>query len=239
MVVIPAAARARAAEFVAPIDDAALERIASFLDLLLAANEKMNLVRFKDESELWERHVFDSLSVLPWVDSVEGGAIVDLGSGGGFPGLPLALARPERRVVLVEATLKKAKFLEETVAALGLQRVVVLAKRAEDMGRDSSYRERYPLVVSRAVARLSVLLELALPLVSVGGCFLALKGERAEDELHGAKQALRLLGGEASVEPQDELFPGRAACIVQVDKVKRCGLAYPRPAGIPERKPLG
>lgn len=239
MIEITPAVSARAANWVAPLDHAALERIARFLDLLVAANEKMNLVRFADEAELWERHVFDSLSLLPWVDAVEGGAIADVGSGAGFPGLPIALARPERRVVLIEATQKKARFLEDTVKALGLERVTVLARRAEDLGRDPSYRERYPLVVSRAVARLSVLLELALPLVAVGGVFLAQKGERAEDELHGAKQALRLLGGEPSIEPQDELFPGRAACIVQVDKVKRSGLAYPRPAGIPERKPLG
>jgi 16S rRNA (guanine527-N7)-methyltransferase len=239
MVTITESIRERAANFVAPLDEPALERIARFLDLLIETNKTMNLVRFKDEAELWERHVFDSLSVLPWVDTIQGGAIVDLGSGGGFPGLPIALARPDRRVVLIEATQKKAAFLEETVKALGLEKVTVLANRAEDLGRNPSYRERYPLVVSRAVGRLSILLELALPLVAVGGTFLALKGERAEDELHGAKQALRLLGGEAAVEPQDELFPGRAACIVQVDKVRKSGLGYPRPAGIPERKPLG
>ncbi len=246
MTPIPDPVRARAKDF---LDDstgegaAILDRMARFVDLLLETNERMNLVRAKDLDEVWERHVFDSLSLLPWVDALDDqgvtGAVLDLGSGGGFPGIPLALARPNRRFVLVEATLKKADFLKSAVESLEIKNVQVFSKRAEDLGRDPSTRERYPLVVSRAVARMSVLLELALPLVEVGGVFLAMKGEKAEDELVGAKQALRLLGGEASIEPLDELFPGRKACVVQVDKVKRTQLAYPRPAGIPERKPLG
>lgn len=237
--IVPADLLERAESFVVPLDAKILERLARYLEVLKRGNERMNLVRFQDDREAWERHLLDSLSLLPWVDALdEGEPVIDLGSGAGMPGIPIALARPDRKVILVEATQKKAKFLEEARTELGLTKVAVVNKRAEDMGRDPNHRDRYPLVVARAVARLPVLLELALPLVRIDGQFLAMKGEKAEEELEDSDRALSELCGEASIEPLDAFFPGRNACVVQVDKIRRTPRDYPRPAGIPERKPL-
>jgi 16S rRNA (guanine527-N7)-methyltransferase len=239
---LPPAIEARLDAWPAAVDAAARLRLAAYADLLLEANQRMNLVRVENRDELLERHVLDSLSLLPIVDAtpeIDAAGIVDLGSGGGLPGLVLALCRPERKFFLVEATQKKAKFLNEAVAALGAARVRVLARRAEDMGRDRIHRERHPLVMARAVARLTVLLELALPLLRGDGRFVAMKGERAAEEVAEAARALDMLGGAASVEPLSSLFPGRGASLVIVTKTRRIPSLYPRPAGIPERKPLG
>ena len=162
--------------------------------------------------------------------------LVDVGSGGGLPGLPLKIARPDLEVTLVEADESKAAFLVQAAAKLGLSGVEVVARRAEDVGRDPRHRERYDVAVARAVAALPALVELCLPLVKVGGRMLAQKTDR-EDPAR-AEHAIEILGGSPAAVAEAQ-SPARAAgTVITVGKVRSTPAAYPRRAGVPVRKPL-
>ena len=163
-------------------------------------------------------------------------SVVDVGSGGGLPGLPLKIARPDLQVTLVEADGRKAAFLVRACAELGLRGVEVLDRRAEDAGRDPRYREAFDLAVARAVAPMPVLAELCLPLVKVGGRLLAQKTE-AED-VAGASRAIELLGGGPAETAHAPSAARRSGTVVIVEKVRPTPGAYPRRAGLPARKPL-
>ena len=162
--------------------------------------------------------------------------VVDVGSGGGLPGLPLAIARPELEVTLVEADQAKAAFLVQACATLGLRKVEVVARRAEDAGRDLRYREAFDAAVARAVAALPVLVELCLPLVRVGGRLLAQKTDR--EDVDAAAHAIGVLGGELVEVVQAPSAARHSGTIVIVSKVRPTPDAYPRRAGVPARKPL-
>lgn len=162
--------------------------------------------------------------------------VVDVGSGGGLPGLPLAIARPELEVTLVEADQVKAAFLVQACAALGLRKVDVLARRAEDVGRDARYRETFDAAVARAVAAMPVLVELCLPLVRVGGRLLAQKTDR--EDVAAASRAIAVLGGELVEVVPAPSTARHSGTIVIVAKVGPTPEAYPRRAGVPARKPL-
>jgi 16S rRNA (guanine527-N7)-methyltransferase len=162
--------------------------------------------------------------------------VVDVGSGGGLPGLPLKIARPELHVSLVEADQAKAAFLVQACAALGLRDVEVLARRAEDVGRDPHYRESFDLAVARALAPLPVLVELCLPLVRVGGRLLAQKTEH--EDLGGARNAVDVLGGALNSVVAAPSAARGAGTVVVVDKIRPTPAAYPRRPGVPARKPL-
>ena len=162
--------------------------------------------------------------------------VVDVGSGGGLPGLPLKIARPDLRVTLIEADGKKAAFLVRACAELGLKEVEVVDRRAEDAGRDARYREVFDVAVARAVAPLPVLVELCLPLVRVGGRLLAQKTEA--EGVHGAARAIELLGGAPPTVSKTPSAARRGGTVVIVEKVRPTPDAYPRRAGVPARKPL-
>ena len=215
-----------------------LVRIGRYLELLYDANARMNLTAIREPAEAWERHVLDSLTLLPWVLQLEerfGEAtrLIDIGSGGGLPGLVLACVRPRLEIVLVESTGKKARFLEATAASLGLDRVVVLNERAETVGRDPDHRESHHLVIARAVGSLNVLAEYTVPLARTDGLVLAIKGAKAEEEIETAKQALYKL--HASVV---EVHPTSTGRIVVIEKNRAVPKAYPREVGEPKRRPL-
>ena len=181
---------ARLAEIGVRLDPAALAILGDYLGRLLAMNEQMNLTAIKDPSEAWEKHALDALTLVPLLGEVAAGArLVDVGSGGGLPGIPLAIARPDLRVTLVEATQKKAAFLAAVVAALGLTHVEVRAERAETLGA-GALRGAFDVVTARAVARLDLLVPLTAPLARPGGLVLLVKGQRADEELAEAKRAL-------------------------------------------------
>lgn len=207
-----------------------------YLDLLEQANQRMNLTRITDRAAAQVQHVGDALTLLPFLPEGEF-SLVDVGSGGGVPGIPLAIARPEARVTLVEATKKKAQFLAETAAALGLVNATVLAERAEDVAR-GAWRESFDVSTARAVAGLSWLAEWCLPLVKVGGVLLASKGARVEAELAGGAATARRLGGsEPAVHPVT--LPGAEHhVIVQIRKVARSDERYPRAASVAKGKAL-
>ncbi|MHC4429405.1 MAG: 16S rRNA (guanine(527)-N(7))-methyltransferase RsmG [Planctomycetota bacterium] len=211
-----------------------IERLGLFLALLLEANRSFNLTAITDAEEAWHKHVLDSLSLLKYLAASEAKRVVDVGSGGGFPGMPLAVALPDVRFCLVEATGKKARFLEQAAAALALPNVEVICERAETIGQDHKHhRAQYDAVVARAVGPLEVLLELTVPLARVGGHVLAIKGERAAAEIEEAAEALRLL--HAEVVTADRTPTGTVVCIEKVGPTPR---TYPRRPGEPKRAPI-
>jgi 16S rRNA (guanine527-N7)-methyltransferase len=174
----------------APLSAAPLAQLGDFLARLLAMNEQMNLTAIKDEESAWERHVLDALTLLPLLGDVPaGGQLVDIGSGGGIPGIVLAIARPDVRVTLVEATQKKAAFLSAVAEAMGLSNVSVRAERAEVLAR-GELRDTFDVVTARAVARLAALAPLTVPFARPGGLVLLIKGQKADEELAEARSVL-------------------------------------------------
>lgn len=175
----------------ASVSEARLAQLGDYLGRLLAMNAQMNLTAITDPEIAWERHVLDALTLLPLLAGVPaGGRLVDVGSGGGIPGVPLAIARPDLRITLVEATQKKASFLSAVSAAMGLPNVSVRAERAESLVR-GELRAAFDAVTARAVARLFTLAPLTLPFARPGGLVLLIKGQRADEELAEASAVLR------------------------------------------------
>ena len=215
-------------------DPGDLDRLEAFLVLLLEAGKRFNLTAIKDPDQAWTRHVFDSLTLLPFVVAAEASRIIDVGSGGGLPGVPLAIALPRVEVTLLEATGKKARFLREVAAALPLANVVVINERAETIGQVREHREHYDAVVTRAVGPLTVALELAVPLARVGGHVLTIKGRAAEQEVKEAAGALKQLHCQIV-----EITRTPTGTIVAVEKRRKTPKRYPRRPGEPKRLPLG
>lgn len=164
-----------------------------YVEMLLEVNRHVNLTAVRDPVEVWPRHVFDSLFALKRIKADRGQRAMDLGSGGGLPGIPLAVCLPDMEWTLVDSVGKKARFLETVARELDLENVRVLNVRAEELARDPAYRGGYHLITARAVARLPALLELAIPLLRVKGRFLAMKGEQAPQELAESMQTCKRL----------------------------------------------
>ncbi len=216
------------------LDAQAVERFQQYRDLLLAANERFNLTSITDPHEVEVRLFADSLSLLPYVPG-DSRRLLDIGSGGGVPGLALAIARPELNVTLLDATAKKVRFLAETADALGLDHVTAIQGRAEELARDRNHRERYDVVTARAVARLVTLVELAIPFLTVGGRAILPKGSAASEELEEARYAIGLLGGRVQPLIETEI---EGTTLVLVEKRKPSPAAYPRNTGVPNKSPL-
>jgi 16S rRNA (guanine527-N7)-methyltransferase len=223
----------RAAQYGVALEGAMGAQLARYLDRLLETNRAFNLTAVTEPAAAWEKHIVDSLSLAPALRARSDLArVVDVGSGGGLPGIPLAIALPDRSFTLLEATGKKARFLAEVAAELGLSNVRVVEDRAESYGQGAG-RGHYDAVTSRAVSRLPVLLELTLPLLRARGLCLALKGEQAELEVQEAARALRLLGGAVR-----DLERTPTGTIIRVEKCAPTPDKYPRRPGEPKRTPL-
>ncbi len=215
-----------------------LDQFARYQALLLALNEHMNLTGAKTEQEIQQRHFADSLTCLLVTGDLNQKSLIDVGSGAGFPGLPLKILYPGLHLTLLESVRKKALFLEAVVADLDLENVTVIVERAESLAHNYDHRERYDWAAARAVAHLSPLLEYLLPFCTLGGCALAQKGIRAAREIVEAQEALRLLGGEV-VEQVSLILDGQEeANLIQVKKVRHTPQKYPRRAGMPVKRPL-
>lgn len=200
-------------------------------------NRHFNLSAIVDPQEVIRKHFVDSLAALPYLPP-NAKNLADVGSGAGFPGLALKIVRPEIEVTLVESIKKKGNFLRQTAAALGLTGVNVCQRRAEELGQDPDFREKFSLATARAVAGLPVLLEYSLPLVAVGGCFIAYKGPGVSEEMEVAKKALSILGGEVAEVKEFSLAGGEQRSLVLVHKVAPTPGEYPRGPGRPAKRPL-
>jgi 16S rRNA (guanine527-N7)-methyltransferase len=207
---------------------------------LLAWQSKVNLTAITDYEEVQVKHFLDSLSCVQVLTGLSGvWSCIDIGAGAGFPGLPLKIALPEIGLTLLESTGKKVAFLEHVVAELGLSGVEVIKGRAEEVGRQTEFREIFDVALARAVASLAVLAEYALPLVRVGGVFVAQKGGEVWQEVEAARSAIALLGGGLK-EVRVVDVPGLDAprSLVVVAKVNPTLEKYPRRPGIPAKRPL-
>ncbi len=223
-----------------------LDHLGTFLALLLDANTRTNLTAIKDPADAWTRHVLDALTLLPMLaDLPEGARIIDIGSGGGLPAIPLAIVSPHLRFTLLEATGKKCDFLRHAIAELQLSNAGVLQSRAEAAGQDrgtrqpdgsrtGATREAFDAATARAVGPLAVIAELTIPLVKVGGLVVLVKGQRADEELAAAREALQLLG--AAHAGTIDTPTGR---VVVLEKLRPTPRTYPRRDGEPKRTPLG
>lgn len=207
-------------------------RLQDFVSELLEANTKFNLTAVRSVEDAWERHIVESATVAPLLGSPRN--LIDVGTGGGLPGMVLAICRPKIEVTLLEATTKKARFLEATRDKLALPNVRVVCARAETAAaRGSALRESFDIVTARAVAPLRVLLELTVPFARVGGTVLAIKGEKARQELDEAERAQRLL----KVKLVDDIeHPSGRVLIFRKNAPTELG--YPRRSGEPKRRPL-
>ena len=220
------------------LNRAQLLQFARYYDLLTGTNKVMNLTALTSPQDVAVKHFIDSLLCYD-AALMKGKTLIDVGSGAGFPGIPLKIYEPSMQVVLLDSLAKRLKFLQDAAEKLGLSAVRFEHKRAEDAGRDAHMRARYDVAVSRAVARLSVLTEFCLPLVKKGGFFIALKGSRYKEEIEEAERAISVLGGKL-VSAREGKLPGtdEARAIIVIRKIKETPAVYPRKAGLPGKNPI-
>ncbi|MGN0363387.1 MAG: 16S rRNA (guanine(527)-N(7))-methyltransferase RsmG [Bilifractor sp.] len=230
------------------LSDKQIEQFMITYDMLVETNKVMNLTAITDFDEVISKHFLDSLSIVK-SESIRNtladtdAKVIDIGTGAGFPGIPLAIVFPDTQFILADALLKRVKYLQKLIDALKLHNVTVLQGRAELLGRNPSYRENFDLAVSRAVANLSPLCEYCLPLVRVNGDFVAYKSQKAEEEIKTSQRAISLLGGKIFETLSFRMEYGNDGeimdrMLIDIKKVKQTPSFYPRKAGTPTKKPL-
>lgn len=223
-----------------PITDEKMTQFKLYLELLQEWNKKINLTAITEQEEVYLKHFYDSLTAGLYVDFSKGvHSLCDVGSGAGFPSIPLKILYPELSITIVDSLKKRINFLEVVVDALNLTGIELLHDRAETFGQNKQYRATYDFVTARAVARMSVLAELCLPLVKKGGSFIAMKAAHAPEELKDAEKAIAMLGGKIREDFAFEL-PREAGerHIIMIDKKKETPNKYPRKPGTPNKTPL-
>ena len=215
----------------------AADNLLRYSEILREKNKIMNLTAITDPTEIVTRHFLDCAALAPYMP--QDGRVLDVGTGAGFPGIPLKIAFPEVEVVLLDSLNKRVKFLNEVIGQLGLSKITAIHGRAEDFARQKEYREQFDLVVSRAVANLSSLSEYCLPYVKVGGRFVSYKSGKLNEELAAAQKAIHVLGGEAK-EPVYFQLTGTEdeRSFVCIEKGKATPKKYPRKAGTPAKEPI-
>lgn len=221
------------------LDDSQLQRLSRYYEILVDWNERMNLTAITEKEEVYLKHFYDSLTAAFSFDFRRPLRIADVGAGAGFPSLPLKICFPEIDVTIVDSLNKRITFLNALAEELDLTGVAFYHDRAEQFARKKEHREQYDVVLSRAVARMSVLTELCLPLVKKDGTFIAMKASGAEAELQDSQKAIRLLGG--TVENKvDFSLPeeGGERSIIHVRKTGKTPKSYPRKPGTPNKQPI-
>ena len=216
-----------------------VKQFMTFYDLLIEKNKVMNLTAITDFNDVVVKHFLDSLLIARHVDFCKVSNILDMGTGAGFPGIPLKIVFPEIKVTLADSLNKRILFLNEVIEKCHLGKVGTVHTRAEDLGRNENYREKYDLVVSRAVANLSTLTEYCLPFAKKGGMFVSYKSAAVDDEFRNAGKAIRILGGTCD-SPEEDRIPGTdlGRSFVVIRKIKPTPGRYPRKAGLPGKEPI-
>ena len=219
------------------IEKEEVKKFYEYMKMLIEWNKKINLTAINDEKEIIIKHFIDSLTISKYIENAE--SMVDVGTGAGFPGIPIKIINKDLEVVMVDSLNKRINFLNEVIEKLELKNIKAIHARAEDLGKDKKYREKFDVVTSRAVANMTVLVEYLLPLTKKEGKCICMKGSEIEDELENAKYAIKLLGGKVDkvekIEISDEQM-GRN--IILINKQENTPNQYPRKAGIPLKKPL-
>lgn len=219
------------------INDNQIEKFKLLSELLVEQNKTMNLTAITDADGIAVKHFADSISVLSAYDFAENSKVMDIGTGAGFPGIPLLIMRPDLNLTMLDSTAKKLKYVQSTVNTLGLS-AEILHTRAEEAGQNNNYREKYDVVCSRAVAALNVLCEYCLPFVKVGGVFIAMKAAKAQEEISAAKNSVKLLGGEITDIKTFSLSDGGERNLIIIKKISHISPKYPRPSAQISKKPL-
>lgn len=219
------------------ITESQLEQFYLYMKILQKWNENINLTAILEDGDILQKHFIDSLTILPYINNEDN--IIDVGTGAGFPGIPIKIVKEDIKVTLLDSLNKRVKFLQEVIDNLALSNIDTIHNRAEDAGRNLDLREKFDIAVSRAVAPLNVLVEYLMPLVKKGGQCICMKGNNIEEELANSKKAIHILGGK--LEKIDELYLPQSDIkrnIVIIRKIEDTSSKYPRKAGVPSKNPI-
>ena len=211
------------------------EKFYQYMNNLIEWNNKINLTAIKDEKEIILKHFTDSIKIC---DYIEGKRLLDIGSGAGFPGIPVKIMNDELEVTLIDSVNKKVNFMKDSIEKLNLEKIESIHTRAEEIAYESEYREKFDTVVSRAVANLTTLVEYMLPFVKINGICICMKGPNCEEELNNAKYAIKLLGGEIEKVIEYKIDDDNNRSIIVIRKKNHTEQTYPRKMGKPIKEPL-
>jgi 16S rRNA (guanine527-N7)-methyltransferase len=220
------------------LDDEMAEKLEIYRNEMMLWNEKMNLTRITECRDFAVKHIIDSLMVIKKIEIKEGASLIDVGTGPGFPGIPIKLYRRDINLALLESSRKKTGFLEEVVRKMELKGVSIINDRAESAAKKAGHREKYDVAVARAVASLNVLAEICLPFVKVGGTFVAMKSVNVKEELEKSQKAIDIIGGLLREVVDYEIEKDLRRKLVVIEKIKPTPGKYPRRVGMPEKSPL-
>ena len=227
----------KAAEYGVNLDEKALERFDIYARLLVDWNEKINLTAITEPDEIVIKHFVDSLSVFTAIDIPEGAKVIDVGTGAGFPGVAMLIARPDLDITLMDSTNKKLNVIRDILENMGLEANVV-HKRAEEAGQSKDFRECYDFATARAVSNLRDLSEFCLPFVKVGGTFISMKSAKADEEIEEGKKAISVLGGKIKEKKTFELEEAGERTIILIEKSSSTPAKYPRPSAKMAKNPI-
>ncbi len=214
-----------------------LNKFYEYMNMLIKWNEKINLTAIIEPKEIILKHFIDSLNILKYTEKSK--KFLDIGTGAGFPGIPIKIMRKDLEIILLDSLNKRINFLNEVIKELNLEKITAIHSRIEDYGKNKEYREKYDIVTARAVANLSTLSEYMLPMTKIGGQSICMKGPDIEEEIENSKKAVKILGGEIRKIEKLELPENKdKRTIIQIAKIRNTPNKYPRKAGKPSKEPI-